>query len=53
MHSNSDKSESRLDKTFLLRFFAVLLAVIFLPFLATTLQTGLIITAHEKMVTKI
>jgi O-antigen polymerase len=48
MHSNSDKSEFRLDKTFLLRFFAVLLAVIFLPFFATTLHTGNIVVEHEK-----
>jgi O-antigen polymerase len=47
-HSDSNKSEFRLDKTFLLRFFAALLAVIFLPFLATTLHTGIIITAYEK-----
>jgi O-antigen polymerase len=48
IQSSSDKNKISFDKTFLLRFFAVLLPVIFLPFLVTTLQTGLIITAHEK-----
>jgi O-antigen polymerase len=48
MHSNSDKSEFRLDKTFLLRFLAVLTSVIFVPFLVTTLHTGMIIVDHEK-----
>jgi len=48
MQGTSKKNKISFDKTFLLRFFAVLLPAIFLPFLATTLQTGLIITAHEK-----
>jgi len=37
-----------IKKTFILRFIAILLTVIFLPFLVTTLHTGMIITAHEK-----
>jgi O-antigen polymerase len=44
----STKHDTSLDKTFLLRFFAALLPVIFLPFLVTTLHTGVIITTHEK-----
>jgi O-antigen polymerase len=48
MHSNSDKSEFRLDKTFLLRFLAILTSVVFVPFLVTTLHTGMIIVDHEK-----
>jgi O-antigen polymerase len=48
IQSSSDKNKISFDRTFLLRFFAVLLPVIFLPFLVTTLQTGLIITTHEK-----
>jgi O-antigen polymerase len=48
MHSNSDKSEFRLDKTFLLRFLAVLTSVIFVPFLVTTLHTANIVVKHEK-----
>ncbi|MFB0980301.1 MAG: Wzy polymerase domain-containing protein [Alteromonadaceae bacterium] len=48
IQSSGDKNKISFNKTFLLRFFAVLLPVIFLPFLVTTLQTGLIITAYEK-----
>jgi O-antigen polymerase len=48
MHSNSDKSEFRLVKTFLLRFLAVLTSVIFVPFFLTTLHTADIVVKHEK-----
>ena len=48
IQSNSDKYDLTFNNTFLLRFFAVLSPIIFLPFLATTLQTGIIITKHEK-----
>ena len=48
IQSSSDKNKVSFDKTFLLRFFAVLLPVIFLPFLVTTLHTGNIIVEHEK-----
>ena len=48
IQSSSDKNKISFDKTFLLRFFAVLLPVIFLPFLVTTLHTGNIIVEHEK-----
>ncbi|MBA6232097.1 MULTISPECIES: PglL family O-oligosaccharyltransferase [unclassified Colwellia] len=48
MHSNSDKSESRLDNFFLLRFLSILFPIIFLPFLITTLHTGNIVVEHEK-----
>jgi O-antigen polymerase len=48
LQSNSEKHIVVINKTFLLRFFAVLIPVIFIPFLATTLQTGIIITAYEK-----
>jgi O-antigen polymerase len=37
-----------IDKTFLLRFVAMLTSVIFVPFLVTTLHTGMIIVDHEK-----
>jgi len=37
-----------LNKTFLLRFLAILSSVIFVPFLVTTLQTGHILVQHEK-----
>ncbi|MFT5296124.1 MAG: O-antigen polymerase [Colwellia sp.] len=46
--SSSDKNKISFDKIFLLRFIAVLLPVIFLPFLVTTLHTGNIIVEHEK-----
>ena len=48
VQSNGEEHCVVINKTFLLRFFAVLLPVIFLPFLATTLHTGIIITAYEK-----
>jgi O-antigen polymerase len=48
IQSSSDKNKISFDKTFLLRFFAVLLPAIFLPFLVTTLHTGNIIVEHEK-----
>jgi O-antigen polymerase len=46
--SDNEEQNIVINKTFLLRFLAILLPVIFLPFLATTLHTGIIITAHEK-----
>jgi len=48
VNSNNREYCLVINKTFLLRFIAILLPVIFLPFLATTLHTGLIVTAHEK-----
>jgi O-antigen polymerase len=48
IESNRNKYKISFDKTFLLRFFAVLLPFIFLPFLVTTLHTGNIIVEHEK-----
>ncbi len=48
IQSSCDKNKISFDKTFSLRFFAVLLPVIFLPFLVTTLHTGNIIVEHEK-----
>jgi O-antigen polymerase len=48
IQSNSDKNKVSFDKTFLLRFLAIFLPVIFLPFLVMTLHTGSIIVEHEK-----
>jgi O-antigen polymerase len=48
IQSNSDKNKVSFEKTFLLRFLAILLPVIFLPFLVMTLHTGSIIVEHEK-----
>ena len=48
IQSTCNKNKISFDKTFLLRFIAVLLPVIFLPFLLTTLHTGNIIVEHEK-----
>jgi O-antigen polymerase len=48
IQSSSDKNKISFNISFLLRFFAVLLPVIFLPFLVTTLHTGNIIVEHEK-----
>jgi len=48
MQSTSSKSEYLFDKTFLVRFLAILTTVIFVPFLVTTLHTGMIIVNHEK-----
>lgn len=38
--------------TFLIRFFALLIPIIFIPFLVTTLQTAQILVEHEKNPTK-
>ncbi|NQZ21663.1 MAG: O-antigen ligase C-terminal domain-containing protein [Colwellia sp.] len=46
--SKSAKSEFLFDKTFITRFLAILTAVIFVPFLVTTLHTADIIVKHEK-----
>jgi O-antigen polymerase len=48
IQSTSSKSEYLFDKTFLVRFLAILTTVIFVPFLVTTLHTGMIIVNHEK-----
>ncbi|MBA6263608.1 PglL family O-oligosaccharyltransferase [Colwellia sp. Bg11-12] len=48
LQNNSEEHFIAINKTFLLHFIAVLLLFIFLPFLATTLHTGIIITAYEK-----
>jgi O-antigen polymerase len=48
IQSSGDKNKISFNKTFLLRFFAVLLPSIFLPFLVTTLHTGNIVVKHEK-----
>jgi O-antigen polymerase len=48
MQCKNDKTVILFNKTFLLRFLAILTSAIFLPFLVTTLHTGIIIVAHEK-----
>lgn len=47
-YSESKKIQYALNNTFLLRFIAILLPVIFVPFLVTTLHTANIIVEHEK-----
>jgi len=46
--SGSYKTVFSFDKTFLIRFLAILTSVIFVPFLITTLHTANIIVQHEK-----
>ena len=46
--SDSKKYSVVIKPTFLLRFFAIFLPVIFVPFFLTSLHTGYLITQHEK-----
>ncbi|NQY62203.1 MAG: O-antigen ligase C-terminal domain-containing protein [Alteromonadaceae bacterium] len=46
--SNSKKYSIIIKPTFLLRFFAIFLPVIFVPFLLTSLHTGYLVVQHEK-----
>jgi len=48
IQSNTSKNEYALDKSFLIRFLAILTTVIFVPFLITTLHTAYVIVKHEK-----
>jgi len=48
VQSNNKKSIYIWKKRFLLRFLAILTFVVFVPFLVTSLQTGIIIVNHEK-----
>jgi len=48
IRSDYKKAEYLVEKTFLLRFLALLAPLIFVPFLVTTLHTGVIIVKHEK-----
>jgi len=48
IQSKSKKNQLALNINFLLRFLSILFFLIFFPFLVTTLQTGLILTQHEK-----
>jgi len=48
IQSKNDKTVILFNKTFLIKFLAILNSVIFLPFLVTTLHTGMIIVDHEK-----
>lgn len=54
IYANTDKQQTSsiiCTPTFLIRFFALLIPIIFIPFLVTTLHTATILVEHEKNLT--